>query len=292
LIFEMPQIHPSRFPREIDILIRSDLKEDIGNGDITTSATIPAGHLSIGTFISKGRFTVAGLPFVKRTFLLVDSGLNFKLKSKDGDSLKKGEVIAEVKGSTRSILMAERVALNILQRLSGIATLTKSFVNRVKGSGVKILDTRKTAPGLRYLDKYAVKMGGGHNHRFGLYDEILIKDNHIEAAGGIENAIRLARQGKGRGKKVEVEAGSLSEVNQALSAKADIIMLDNMPLDRMKKAVLLIRNSSKTITIEASGNVSLDNVRSMAKTGVDCISVGALTHSAPAADISLKILPK
>jgi nicotinate-nucleotide pyrophosphorylase (carboxylating) len=157
---------------------------------------------------------------------------------------------------------------------------------------VKILDTRKTAPGLRYLDKYAVKMGGGHNHRFGLYDAILIKDNHIDAAGGIENAVQLARQGKGRRKKVEVETGTLSEVNHALSAGADIIMLDNMPLDRMKKAVTLIRKRNASVLIEASGNVNLDNVSSIAKTGIDCISVGLLTHSAPAADISLKIKPK
>jgi len=288
----MSQIHPSRFPHEIDILIRNALKEDIGSGDITTSATIPAGHLSVASFISKGRFTVAGLPFVKKTFLLVDKGLRFKIKKKDGASVKRGEVLAEVRGSTRSILMAERVALNILQRLCGIATLTNSFVIRVKGSGVKILDTRKTAPGLRYLDKYAVKMGGGLNHRFGLYDAILIKDNHIDAAGGIGNAVRLARQGKGGGGKVEVETGSLSEVDKAISAEADIIMLDNMPLDRMKKAVKLIRNNSKSTTIEASGNVNLVNVRSIAKTGVDCISIGVLTHSAPAADISLKIKPK
>ena len=288
----MTQNHASKLSPEIDTLIRNALKEDIGSGDITTSSTIPAGHVSVASFISKGRFTVAGLPFVKRTFMLVDKGLRFKIKTKEGTSVKRGEVLAEVMGSTRSILMAERVALNILQRLCGIATLTNSFVNRVKGSGVKILDTRKTAPGLRYLDKYAVKLGGGHNHRFGLYDAILIKDNHIEAAGGIDNAVRLARQGRGRGKNIEVEAGSLAEVDQALSAGADIIMLDNMPLDRMKKAVKLIRNSSKAATIEASGNVNPGNVRSIAKTGVDCISVGALTHSAPAADISLKIKPK
>jgi nicotinate-nucleotide pyrophosphorylase (carboxylating) len=287
----MPQINPSRFPREIDSLIKNALKEDIGKGDITTSATIPKGHISVATFISKGRFTVAGLPFVKRTFMLVDKGLKFKIKVKDGTSVKRGEVLAEVRGNTRSILMAERVALNILQRLCGIATLTNSFVNRVKDSDVKILDTRKTVPGLRYLDKYAVKMGGGHNHRFGLYDAVLIKDNHIEASGGIEKAVKMAREGKGRGKTVEVETGTLSEVSQALAAGVDIIMLDNMPLDRMKKAVKLIRNTSKA-AIEASGNVNLGNVRSIAKTGVDCISVGALTHSAPAADISLKIKPE
>ena len=292
MIYKMPQIRLSSIPREIDSLIRNALKEDIGSGDITTSSTIPAGHASVALFIAKGRFTVAGLPFVKRTFMLVDNRLRFKIKTKEGTSVKRGEVLAEVMGSTRSILMAERVALNILQRLCGIATLTNSFVNRVKGSGVKILDTRKTVPGLRYLDKYAVKMGGGHNHRFGLYDEILIKDNHIEASGGIANAVRLARQGKGKGKKIEVETGSLYEVGQALSAGADIIMLDNMPLDRMKKAVKLIRKSSRVTTIEASGNVNPGNVRSIAKTGVDCISVGALTHSAPAADISLKIRPE
>ncbi len=288
----MPQIHPIRISPAIDAVIRNALKEDIGTGDITTSATVPAGHVSVGTFISKDRFTVAGLPFVKRTFLLVDSRLKFKMKSNEGVSVKKGEILAEVRGNTRSILLAERVALNILQRLCGIATLTNSFVNRIKASGVKILDTRKTAPGLRYLDKYAVKMGGGHNHRFGLYDAFLIKDNHIEAAGGIENAVRLARQGKGRRKKVEVETGTLSEVNQALSAGADMIMLDNMPLDRMRKAVQLIRKRNASVLIEASGNVNLANVSSIAKTGIDCISVGLLTHSAPAADISLKIKPK
>jgi nicotinate-nucleotide pyrophosphorylase (carboxylating) len=285
----MSQAHPSRRSPEVDAIIRNALTEDIGSGDITSSATIPAGHVSTGTFHSKGRFTVSGLPFVKRVFHLVDRGLKFKMIYKDGDSVKRGDVLAEIKGNTRSILMAERVALNILQRLSGIATLTNTFVNRVKGSGVKILDTRKTAPGMRYLDKYAVTMGGGYNHRFGLYDAILIKDNHIEAADGIENAVRLARQGKGRGKKIEVETGTLAEVIQALSAGTDIIMLDNMPLDRMKKAVNVIKKSSASTLIEASGNVNLGNVRAIAKTGVDFISVGEITHSAPAADISLNI---
>jgi len=285
----MTQINASRLSPEVDEIIMNALKEDIGSGDITSSATIPVDHLSTGTFHSKGSFTVAGLPFVKRVFLQVDKGLTFKMIYKDGDSVKKGEVLAEIKGNTRSILMAERVALNILQRLCGIATLTNTFVNRVKESGVKILDTRKTAPGMRYLDKYAVTMGGGYNHRFGLYDAILIKDNHIEAADGIENAVRLVRQGKGRGKKIEVETGTLSEVSQALSAGTDIIMLDNMPLDRMKKAVNLIKKSSASPLIEASGNVNLGNVRAIAKTGVDFISVGEITHSAPAADISLNI---
>ncbi len=288
----MPRIILSRFPREVDNLIRNALKEDIGIGDITSSATVPAGHVSTGMFISKGNFTVAGLPFAKRTFFLVDSSLKFRLKSRDGENVKKGKVLAEIRGKTRSILMAERVALNILQRLSGIATLTSSFVHRIRGSGVKILDTRKTAPGLRYLDKYAVKIGGGHNHRFGLYDAILIKDNHIKASGGIEYAVRLAGQGKGKGKKIEVETGTLSEVRQALYAGVDTIMLDNMPLDRMRKAVNLIRKRSASTRIEASGNVNLANIRSIAKTGVDCISVGLLTHSAPAADVSLKIIPE
>ncbi len=288
----MPHHKPVKLSPGIDRIIKNALKEDIGSGDITSSATVPAGHVSTGRFNAKGRFTVAGLPFVKRTFLLVDSGLKFKMKYKDGVSVKRGDVLAEIRGNTRSILMAERVALNILQRLCGIATLTHTFVIRVKESGVKILDTRKTAPGLRYLDKYAVTMGGGYNHRFGLYDAILIKDNHIEAADGIENAVRLARQGKGRGKKIEVETGTLSEVGLALSAGADIIMLDNMPLDRMKKAVMLIKKSSASTLIEASGNINPGNVKAVAKTGVDCISVGEITHSAPAADISLIIKPE
>ncbi|UCH82508.1 MAG: carboxylating nicotinate-nucleotide diphosphorylase [Nitrospiraceae bacterium] len=287
----MLQIRSSVFFSTVDVIIRNALKEDIGSGDITTSATIPRGHVSTGTFISKGRCTVAGLPFVKRTFFQVDRDVKCEMKCRDGVTVKKGYILAEVTGSTRSILKAERVALNILQRLCGIATLTGSFVGRVKGINVKILDTRKTAPGLRYLDKYAVKMGGGHNHRFGLYDAILIKDNHIDAAGGIENAVRLAGKVKRKGMKIEVETNTINEVRHALNAEADIVMLDNMPLERMKRAVNLIRKHSSSTIIEASGNIDMENVRDVAATGVDWISVGALTHSAPAADISLKIKP-
>ena len=272
----------------IDRIIENALEEDIGSGDITTSSLIPEDSVSSASLTAKSAFILAGLPFAKRTFELVDRNLKFRALIKDGSPVKAGTVLATIKGSTSSLLTAERTALNILQRLSGIATLTNEYVKAVKGLNSRIADTRKTAPGLRFLDKYAVKTGKGTNHRFGLFDGVLIKDNHIAAAGSITKAVKLARGKAHHLLKIEVETKNLKEVREAVLAGADIIMLDNMQPDRIKRSVDTIRKSTSSITIEASGNVSLQNVRTIAETGVDLISIGALTHSAPAADISMK----
>ncbi len=272
----------------IDRIIQNALEEDIGSGDITTSSLIPEGSVSSASLTAKSGFILAGIPFAKRTFELVDRSLKFRALIKDGSRVKAGTVLATIKGSTSSLLTAERTALNILQRLSGIATLTNEYVMAVKGLNSRIADTRKTAPGLRLFDKYAVKTGNGTNHRFGLFDGVLIKDNHISAAGGVAKAVKLARGKAHHLLKIEVEVKNLKEVREAVLAGADIIMLDNMQPDRIKRSVDTIRKSTASIIIEASGNVSLKNVRTIAETGVDLISIGALTHSAPAADISMK----
>lgn len=272
----------------IDKILKIALKEDIGNGDVTSSLLISENQKTKAQLIAKGDFIIAGLSFAQRVFQLIDSGVKFKANQKEGSNVKSGSIIAGIEGNARSILMAERTALNLLQRTSGIASLTGKYVWAVKGLKVKIADTRKTAPGLRYFDKYAVKAGGGHNHRFGLFDGVLIKDNHIEAAGGVGKAVRLARSRAHHLLMVEVEVKNISEVKEALAAGADVIMLDNMPEGRMKKAVGIIRTKKPDTIIEASGNIKLDNVRRVAEAGVDIISIGTLTHSAPAADISLK----
>jgi nicotinate-nucleotide pyrophosphorylase (carboxylating) len=272
----------------VDRILEIALKEDIGSGDITTSSLIRKNHVSNSVMIAKGGCILAGLPFAERIFNLVDSGIKFKSLKKEGSRARSGAVIAEIKGKTECLLMAERTALNLVQRLSGIATLTGRYAAEVKGTGAKIVDTRKTAPGLRLFEKYAVRAGGGGNHRFGLFDGILIKDNHITAVGGIRKAVGLARKGAHHLVKIEVEVKNLQEVKEAMSAGTDIIMLDNMTPHRIKKAVDLIRSRKPDILIEASGNVNLENVRKIAETGVDLISVGAVTHSAPAADISMR----
>ncbi len=272
----------------IDPILLNALHEDIGNGDVTTSSLIRAEDVSEAILIAKGDLILAGLPFTERVFQLIDNSLKFTTLKREGSQVKAGSVIARIKGRTGSLLIAERTALNILQRMSGIATLTYDYVKAVKGFKVKIADTRKTAPGLRFFDKYAVRTGGGHNHRYGLYDGVLIKDNHIAAVGGIYKAVRLARSGVHHLLKVEVEVGNISEVNEALKAGADSIMLDNMSSENMKKAVNVIRAHNPDVIIEASGNINLENVREIAGTGVDIISVGALTHSAHAADLSLE----
>ena len=271
-----------------DHIFINALREDIGNDDITTSSLISENSSSLATVQAKGDFVLAGLPYARRVFTLMDGHSRFSVFKKDGDRIRRGQILAKVKGNTRSMLMAERTALNVLQRLSGIATLTDKYVRSVHGLSVRIADTRKTAPGLRVLDKYAVTVGGGYNHRFGLFDGILIKDNHIAAVGGVGKAVKLARAGAHHLLKVEVEVKNLSELKEALAAGADVIMLDNMPMDKMEKAIHTIRKKDQNIIIEASGDITLENVRKVAQTGVDIISVGALTHSAPAADISLK----
>lgn len=271
---------------QITSIITRALEEDIGPGDITTSTIIPEDLEARGLIYAKEDLVLAGINVASECFRILDPEIKFKRKFKDGDSVRNGKVIAEIKGNARDIVMAERVALNFLQRLSGIATLTSKFVEKVKDLKVKIIDTRKTTPGLRVLEKYAVKIGGGFNHRFGLYDAVLIKDNHIALSGSIIKAVEKVKKEISHTAKVEVEAKNLEEVKEAIRAGADIIMLDNMDLDMMKIAVKLIKNR---VLIEASGNINLENVREIAKTGVDLISIGALTHSAPAVDISLEV---
>lgn len=271
---------------ELTRIIKCALKEDVGTGDITTNLIVPDFQKGTAEIYVKEDGVIAGLNVSKEVFKILNEKIVFRKFVKDGDKVFKGTKIAEVKGSLRVLLTGERTSLNFLQRMSGIATLTAKFMTQLEGTNTKILDTRKTVPCLRMLDKYSVKIGGGTNHRFGLYDMVLIKDNHIKAAGSITNAVQLIRKKLKKKIKIEVETTNLDEVKEALSNKVDIIMLDNMPIDMMKKAVKLINGKAKT---EASGNVSLENVRKIALTGVDYISVGALTHSVKALDISMKI---
>lgn len=272
-------------PLNIKNILRLALEEDIGHGDITTTFTIPEDHRSKAIIVAKGNFIVAGMPFAREVFHIMDPSTGFRIFHEEGSKAAMGDIVAEISGNTRTLLSCERVSLNILQRLCGIATLTGAFVEKVKGTGAKIADTRKTTPGLRFMEKYAVRMGGGSNHRFGLYDGILIKDNHIEAAGSITAAVSSARQAHHLSK-IEVEVGNLNALKEAINAGADVVMLDNMSIEDMKEAVSMAKGK---VIIEASGNMSLDRVRDVAETGVDLISIGALTHSAPAADISMKI---
>jgi nicotinate-nucleotide pyrophosphorylase (carboxylating) len=273
-------------PSSVIDLLRRALEEDIGPGDITTSIVISPDAKSKARYLAKEDFVLAGLPFAREVFHLLDPSAKFKMFFHDGARINKGDVLAEVRGKTRDILAGERVSLNILQRLSGIATLTGAYVTRVKGLKAQIIDTRKTTPCMRFMEKYAVRMGGGRNHRFGLFDGILIKDNHIEAAGGIRKAVSRARKGFHLSR-AEVEVGNLKDLMNAIDAGADVVMLDNMTVSDMRKAVEM---SNGRVLIEASGGVRLENVRDIAETGVDFISVGALTHSARAVDISLKIV--
>jgi nicotinate-nucleotide pyrophosphorylase (carboxylating) len=266
-------------------LIESSLSEDIGSGDVTTEATIPAEAKSTAEMLAKQDMVLAGLDVAREVFLYLDPTVQFTPLAKDGDRIKTGTVMARVSGNTRALLTGERVVLNFLQHLSGVATLTAKYVEKVKGLKVEVLDTRKTLPGLRQIEKYAVRMGGGKNHRMGLYDMVLIKDNHIKAAGSITKAVEAARKKAGQ-LKIEVETKNLDEVREALAAKADTIMLDNMPVEIMREAVKLIAGRA---LVEASGNVTLDTIHAIAETGVDCISAGNITHSASAADINMKI---
>lgn len=271
---------------QIKKIIKAALAEDIGTGDITTQATVSPKKKGRAQALAKGDFVVAGLEVFEAVFKVLDKNIKVKKWIADGSRVRKGDVIAEVAGRLASILQAERVALNLLQRMSGIATLTSRYVEAVRGTKAIILDTRKTVPGLRVLDKMAVRLGGGTNHRAGLYDAVLIKDNHIEAAGGITAAVLAQRKHLKKPMKIEVETKNLREVREALACGVDIIMLDNMTLAAMKKSVEFI--SGRALT-EASGNVNLKRVREIATTGVNMISVGELTHSVRAADISLKV---
>lgn len=270
----------------IDEIIKNALKEDIWDDDITSSSILSKDQQSTVKLICKENGIIAGLDVFKRVFHLLGE-VEVILYSKDGNAVKNGEVLGELKGSTLNILKGERVALNLLQHLSGIATITNIYVKELSGTSCKLLDTRKTTPGLRILEKYAVKIGGGCNHRFNLSDGVLLKDNHVAAAGGVKNAIEKARSSVSFVRKIEVEVETLDQVKEAIDAKADIIMLDNMDNETTKKAVDLING---TALVEASGNMTLKRIRSVAETGVDYISVGALTHSVKALDISMKDL--
>jgi len=267
-------------------LIRTALEEDIGAGDVTTTAVLTGAEAGTARAVAKADMVLAGIDVFRRTFLLLDPDVRFSMSLEDGREIKRGDILAELSGRLASILTAERTALNFLQRMSGIATTTRWYVQAVAGTHARILDTRKTAPGLRVLDKYAVRIGGGLNHRFALYDGVLIKDNHITAAGGVMPAIQRARQRISHALKIEVEVKNIDEVREALSSGADVVMLDNMTPEAMSEAVRLIGGR---VPVEASGNVTLGNVRQIAETGVDFISVGALTHSVTAADISLLV---
>ena len=266
-------------------LIEKALAEDLGSGDVTSEATIPAESTSEAVMLAKQHLVLAGIEVSREVFLHLDPTIQFIPFAKDGDIIHAGTELARLSGNTRALLAGERVALNLLQHMSGIATLTAKYVEKLKGLKAVVLDTRKTLPGLRQLEKNAVRIGGGKNHRMGLYDMILIKDNHIKAAGSITKAVASARTKNGT-LRIEVETKTLDEVREALAAKPDIIMLDNMPIDVMREAVKLIAGRA---LVEASGNVTLETVRRIAETGVDFVSSGSLTHSAPAADISMKI---
>lgn len=268
----------------IDRLIEQALLEDIHTGDITTLAVVPNSRPASARLIAKENMLVAGIDTASRVFATLDQSIKFSALLNDGETALAGAVLATVHGGAAELLMGERVALNLLQRMCGIATITKSFVDAVAGTKARIVDTRKTTPGLRQLEKYAVRVGGGINHRTGLYDGVLIKENHIKAAGGITEAVRRARAYIPHTLKIEIETETLLEVEEALLAGADIIMLDNMTLDEMRTAVIKIAGKA---LVEASGGVNLQRVRGIADTGVDIISVGALTHSPRAMDISM-----
>ena len=272
--------------KRIRNIIETALAEDIGTGDITTQATVCRKKKGIAQAIAKDNFIIAGIDVFAGTFKFLNNNIKVRKLMNDGFRAKNGDVIAEISGSLSHILHAERVALNIFQRMCGIATLTTKYVEAVRCTKAKILDTRKTMPGLRVLDKMAVRIGGGCNHRAGLYDGVLIKDNHIEAAGGITAAVKAQRKRLPKTMKIEVETKNMREVKEALQCGVDIIMLDNMTVPAMKKAVDVI--AGRTL-VEASGNVNLRRVSEIAATGVDFISIGELTHSVRAVDISLKI---
>jgi len=272
--------------QRIRTLIENALAEDLGWGDVTTSSVLKGGEQGTAVAMAKDDLIVAGAAIFVEVFKVVDPSLSLETWATDGEKADRGKIIAEITGNLGSILRAERVALNIFQRLCGIATETRRYVEAVKETQARIVDTRKTLPGFRVWDKYAVTVGGGCNHRFGLSDGILIKDNHIDAVGGIAAAVARCRQNAHHLLKIEVECRNLDDVREALDCGADVIMLDNMAIPEMKQSVALVRGKA---LLEASGNVSLETVGEIAATGVDLISVGALTHSVQAADSSLRI---
>jgi nicotinate-nucleotide pyrophosphorylase (carboxylating) len=271
-------------PFVLDPILRRVLEEDIGTGDVTTLATIQPGTQASAELVAKEDFVLSGIDVAKRVFHLLSAETAFEKLIEDGQSVKRGDVLAWIKGDAAVLLQGERVALNLLQRMSGVATLTAEFVKEIGGTGAIIVDTRKTTPGLRALEKYSVRMGGGGNHRMALYDAVLIKENHVAAAGGITSAVSRARQNVPHTQKVEVEVRNQVEVAEALDAGADILLLDNMSTEELRAAVEMINGRAIT---EASGGVNLETVREIAETGVRLISVGALTHSYRAVDISM-----
>lgn len=267
-------------------IIDRALKEDIGTGDITTESIVPEGYSTIGFIRAKEPGVVAGLPVAEAVFRRLNNDISFQPRVKDGDRLQAGQLLARVEGDARAVLTGERVALNFLQRMSGIATRTAYMAALIAGEKARLVDTRKTTPGLRVLEKYAVRVGGGNNHRFGLYDAVLIKDNHIKVAGSITRAVEMARKAAFHSMKIEVEVEDLAGVEEALNARADIIMLDNMDVETMRRAVEMVDGRA---LLEASGGISDETIISVAGTGIDLISVGAITHSVKVLDISLDV---
>lgn len=268
----------------LDPILRRALEEDIGTGDVTTMATVEPGTQASAELVAKEDFVLAGIDVARRVFQLLSAETAFEKLVTDGQAVKRGDVIAWIKGDAAALLQCERVALNLLQRMCGVATLTADFVREAAGTQAVVVDTRKTTPGLRVLEKYAVRMGGGGNHRMALYDAVLIKENHVAAAGGITAAVNRARQRIPHTQKIEVEVRNQDEVAEALAAGADILLLDNMTLTELAAAVELVGDQAIT---EASGGVNLETIRGIAETGVRLISVGALTHSYRAVDISM-----
>ncbi len=272
-----------------DIVSRA-IREDLNHGDITTSCTIPAGQRAEAVIVAKEPCVVAGVFVAKECFLLLDSTVEFVAEAQEGSRIEDGGIILECRGDCASLLASERVALNFLQRMCGTATLASRFAQAVSGTGCRVVDTRKTTPGLRILEKYAVRIGGCYNHRFDLSDGILIKDNHIAACGGsVKEAVSRARANAPHGLRIEVEVSSMSELEEALDAGAEAVLLDNMNCAELEEAVRYARDRKPGIILEASGGVTLENVRDIAETGVDIVSTGALTHSARAVDLSMRI---
>lgn len=275
-------------PEQVRKFIEAALQEDIGSGDITSVLTVAQNAVAVAEIAAKEDFILAGMPFVELAFNILDKNIEIKSLLPEGASVSKGSVIATVAGNARAVLAGERVALNILQKLCAVATSTARFLKAAEGLPIRITDTRKTTPGMRYMEKYAVRIGGGFNHRSGLYDGILIKDNHIRVCGSVSAAVAACKNASHL-LKVEVEVTNMEEVKEALAAGADVIMLDNMAADQMREAVSLIKSNDKRVLVEASGNVALDNIKSIAETGVDLVSSGSITHSAGAMDISMNI---
>lgn len=271
-----------------DLILRA-LKEDITSEDVTTNAIMPDFVEGEVDLLAKANGIIAGLAVFKRAFILLDENINVTFFVDDGATVEKGQILAKIRGDIRVLLSAERVALNYLQRMSGIATYTRSIADLLSGSKTKLLDTRKTTPNMRIFEKYAVRVGGGYNHRYNLSDGVLLKDNHISAAGGVAQAVKLARAYAPFVRKIEVETESLEMVKEAIEAQADIIMLDNMSVEMMQEAIKIIDGRAQ---VECSGNVTRENIEKLINLGVDFISCGALTHSAPILDLSLKHLHK